>query len=575
MKLGRFSFVLLAGAGMAFGYQAPPRPPMPPFPTRAADGSIVPPPPMAQTPTVPLVPGRASIEGQVVSLATGMPLKRANVRINGMGRPQQGGMPNILVKETDEQGRFAFTGLSAGRYLITAERSGYLQQNYGARKYSTGGTPLALGADQNVRDILFKLSPQSVITGKVLDEDGEPVANVQVRASKYVYRGGKKQWAQVRNGQTSDIGEYRIPNLDLGKYVVSAHPGNRGQNIMQTPANEPLPQGPEMILAATYYPSTPDSTTAVAVDVGAASEMRGIDIRLRRTRVFRVRGTVAGISGGRGQVMVMLSPKEGMPGPQNMSPARQPDNRFEIRGVTPGSYILHTEPRGPNQPGMAYQTLEVRNHVEGVVLSVAPGMEIPGSVKLEDAQSPIELPNVTVNLQPQIPIGAPPRAKAAGEGLKFALKNVAPVRYRVSVSGVPETCFVKAIRFGGVEVPDEGVDIIGPAPMEVVLSATAGEISAAVVDKDGKPASNVLVALLPKEGKATQGRTTDENGGVRFNALKPGDYRLIAFEDIPQGAYQDPDFIRPFEGGAATVKLDPSGKQAVQVKLIPASETDR
>src|SRR5262249_31003167 len=151
-------------------------------------------------------------------------------------------------------GRFAFTGLGAGRYQITAERQGYLRQNYGARKYSNGGTPLVLAKDQNVRDILFKLSPQSVIAGKVLDEDGDPVANVQVRAWRYGYRNGKKQWTQAGNGQTSDIGEFRVPNLDPGRYLVSANPGNRqnGQNMMQSPSTDPLPQNPEMVFGTTY-----------------------------------------------------------------------------------------------------------------------------------------------------------------------------------------------------------------------------------------------------------------------------------------------------------------------------------
>src|SRR5262249_9069492 len=152
--------------------------------------------PKAQAPQTPVLPGKGSIEGQVVSQSTGLPLKRANVRLTGIGRRPEGGMPNMLAKETDEQGHFVFTSLSAGRYQLTVERQGYLRQNYGARKYSNGGTPLVLGQDQNVKDVLFKLSPQSVVAGKVLDEDGEPVANMQVRAWKYAYRGGKKQWTQ-------------------------------------------------------------------------------------------------------------------------------------------------------------------------------------------------------------------------------------------------------------------------------------------------------------------------------------------------------------------------------------------
>ena len=207
-------------------------------------------------------------------------------------------------------------------------------------------------------------------------------------------------------------------------------------------------------------------------------------------------------------------------------------------------------------------------------MNVAPGTDIPGSVKVEDSTKPVELPNLTVNLQPTLPVGMSPRAKA-GEGMKFTLKNVPPLHYRVYVNGVPEGCFVKSIRYGGTEMPDEGIDITAAAPIEITLSATAGEILAAVVDKDGKPVRNALVALIPKDGKSTRANTTDEAGAVTFGTLKPGDYRLMAFEDIPPGAYQDPEFVKPFEGSAASVKLDPSGRQAIQITVIPASDTDK
>lgn len=528
-----------------------------------------------QAPAVPA--GKGSIEGQVVSVATGAPLKRATVRVSGTRRTSDGLTPAVMVnKETDDQGRFAFTGMEAGRYQITVERQGYLRQSYGARKYSGGGSPLVLGVDQNVRNLVFKLAPQSVIAGKVLDEDGEAVANIPLRALKQGYRGGKKQWVQAGSGQTSDIGEFRIPNLDPGRYIVSANPGNRAQNMMQTASGEPLPETPELVFAATYYPSATDSAVAVPVDVPAGSEIRGIDVRLRRTRVFRVRGTVAGIAaGGRGgQVMVMLSPKDGPQGPQMMAPARQPDNRFEIRGVLPGSYILHTEVRGGTQ-AVAMMPLEVAgNHVDNVVLNVAPGNDIPVSVKLEDGKGGEVLTNVSVGLQPMLPMGGAPRAKI-GEGLKGTLKNVAPMRYRVSVSGMPEGTFVRSINYAGVDIPDEGVEMLSASPLDVTLSATAGEISAAVVDRDGKPMPNVLVALYGSDGKSTRSINSSDVGAAIFRGLKPGDYRLMAFEDIPPGAHQDPDFVKPFESSGTSVKLEPSGKQMVQVKVIPVSETEK
>src|SRR5207244_297844 len=89
--------------------------------------------------------------------------------------------------DTDEQGRFSFTGLEGGKYRLAADRQGFLHQSYGERKFSGGGTPILVGDGQSVKNILFRMNPQAVITGKVLDEDGEPMANVQVRAMRYTY----------------------------------------------------------------------------------------------------------------------------------------------------------------------------------------------------------------------------------------------------------------------------------------------------------------------------------------------------------------------------------------------------
>jgi protocatechuate 3,4-dioxygenase beta subunit len=531
-------------------------------------------------------PAKGTIEGQVLS-ASGTPLKKANVRLiaildvpalaaAGAGQPRMAPpqRPAVLTKETDDQGRFSFTGLEAARYQLSAERQGYLRQSYGARKYSGGGTPIRLGQDQHVKDVIFKLSPQAVIVGKVVDEDGDPVANVQVRAMKMMYRSGKKQWQEVNSGQSSDIGEYRIPSLEPGRYLVSTRPRNPNNN-MGGPPNQPVPDTPELAYVGTYYPSTTDSANAVPVDVGPGGEIRGIDVRLVKTQVFRIRGRVVTsappASGpGRGGVAVGLRMKDGSAQISGMTPARPPENLFEIRGVPPGSYILFTQGGGANQP-MGLLPVEVgRRHVDNVVLTVPAGADLPGSVKIEGAAAEMTAPNLSINLRPAIPMGAAPRAKAAAD-LTFTLKNVSPMHYSVNVSGLPDGCYVKSIRYAGQEVPEDGVDFLSAAPLEVTLSATAAEISGAIVDGDGKPVSNALVALVPKDGPASalQSRNTDENGSASFRNLKPGEYRLFAWEDLEPGAQQDPDIQKKYESHATAVKLEPGAKQAVQVKVIP------
>jgi hypothetical protein len=329
-----------------------------------------------------------------------------------------------------------------------------------------------------------------------------------------------------------------------------------------------------MMYASTFYPSSLDSANAVPVDVGPGGEIRGIDIRMQKVRVFRIRGKVVNGAGGRGMVMVALNPKEGGLPNVSTSPARPPENRFELRGVPPGVYMVHAQLGNGNQPTVVFQEVQVTNgHVDDLVLTMAPGIDVQGTVKVEGSTSPVDLPNLSVNLRPTMQLGGAPRAKA--EDAKFTLKSVAPLHYNVNVSGVPDTCFVKSIRYGGQEVPEEGIDIVGAGTMEVVLSATAGEVDGSALDKDGKPVPGAIVSLVPKDGSNIQIRSADENGGAAFKGLKPGEYLLMAWEDIPPGAAQAPEFFKPYEGRGEQVKVDPSAKKAVQIKTIPAEETDK
>ncbi len=536
------------------------------------------------------------LQGQLQTLAAGI---QASV-----------GMSNA-TRQTDETGRFSFTGLAAGQYRISAERQGYLRQSYGARKYNTSGTPITIKENQQVRDLVIRMNPQSVIVGKVLDEDGDPVVGLDVRAMKTVYRNGQKQWTTVNNGETNDVGVYRIPELDPGQYIVATaaqNPGRGGFGPMGRggPVAGPLPETPESVYVATYFPNGTDATSAVPVDLTAGSEMSGIDIHLHKTRVYRIRGRVANVpvieaaggGGGRGgarggmggSVMVNLVSAESG-GRQTGSAARGPDYAFEIRGVAPGSYTLMASTNNPGGRGpagrggstggvtgmMAIQHVNVgSSHVDGIVLQLAAGAEIQGTVKVEGSNTPVALQNMNVALRSTVPSGGAPRVRVA-EDATFALSGVSPLPYTVAVSGVPENCYVKSIRYGGQEVPESGTSMASGGVMEIVLSATAGSVSATVADSNGNPTQNVTVALYPKAGPITAAKssTTNESGGVTFKGLKPGDYQVIAWEDIPSGAYLDPLFIKPFEGRGEAVKVGESGQATVQLKVIPVSETDR
>jgi hypothetical protein len=388
-----------------------------------------------------------------------------------------------------------------------------------------------------------------------------------------VYRGGARQWNTVATAQTSDIGEFRLPNLEPGRYLVSSAARNGGTNRRQIESSEPLPSAPDLMYATTYYPSTTNASTAIPIDVGAGGEVRGIDVRLVKARMYRVRGRVVSSDTSRRAATVTLTPRDGGPANAITGSALGAEGQFELRSVPPGQYTAIAQTRGAGQEFIAMQPVDVvGNHVEGLVLTMVAGGEVQGSVKVVDAATPPELKNVSVVLRPVGFAGsAPPRGRV-GEDLKFTLKSVPPVRYAVTVTGVPETCYVQSVKYGGGEVTDAGVEMTSGGVLEVTVSAAAARVDAVVLDKDGKAGWHAVVALIPKDGSLTVVQTADENGILSFKGLKPGEYRLLAWEDVESGAPYDRDFLRPFEALAKSVKLDAAGHDAVQLKAIAADD---
>src|SRR5688500_548893 len=118
--------------------------------------------------------GTASVSGTVVVAGTGQPARRARVTLNAT----EGGGSRTAT--TDEEGRYAFDQLAAGRYNVSASKSGHVGITYGQARPGRPGTPIQLTEGQKFAANL-QLPRGSVITGTVVDEYGEATAGTQVR----------------------------------------------------------------------------------------------------------------------------------------------------------------------------------------------------------------------------------------------------------------------------------------------------------------------------------------------------------------------------------------------------------
>src|SRR5262249_5871262 len=161
---------------------------------------------------------KGAITGVVTKAGSSLPLKGAQVAVR---RVDAGGKTSETVSaKTDVSGGFVAAGLDPGQYRITVERDGYIRQEYGQRSLTGPGTSVSVSAGQRL-PLEFHLTPAGVISGRILDETGEPLYRAAVQAYTYQYRDGKRSLSSVASGLTNDLGEYRLFWLSPGEYFVS------------------------------------------------------------------------------------------------------------------------------------------------------------------------------------------------------------------------------------------------------------------------------------------------------------------------------------------------------------------
>jgi hypothetical protein len=532
----------------------------------------------------------------VVRGDTGEAVKRAVVTLRGADPGRRSGSGQTAVSGSD--GRFEITGVAPGQYRIRVNRNGFLTGEYGQRGFDKPGAPVTVSSGATASNLVVKLMPAGVISGTVINEDGERVSYVSVSVLKASYAQGRTQWTPAGSASTNDLGEYRIFDLNPGRYYLSArYSASYGLGFRpdpNTPKDSPL--GDEGY-ATQYYPGTFDPATARAIELGPASDVRGVDIRLAPTRMVKVSGIVRfeGVApvpgvvmqrGGRGgaRPMVSLAPQRSIviAGPQGRrGVVVEANGSFEIRGVTPGVYTLRAELFDRNQRQAARMPLVVGNtNVEGVSLSLAPVPALHGQIRSE-TKDVLKLDSLRVRLQGLEDTGGMGPGMGPGGGVvsadgKFSLENLSPQTYSLNLTGLPDTHYLAAVRLSDVDITNAPVDLSGGVlgVLTVALSSGAGVLEGTVTEEQ-KPAEGATCVLIPdgpRRDVALYYKTaiSDQNGQFTMRGIAPGDYQVFAWDEVESGAWRDPAFLKKFESKGKSVSIKRSGQESVPLVLLTA-----
>lgn len=539
----------------------------------------------------PAATGTARITGRVVSADTGTPIRRAQIRITS---------PDVRVNRdavTDSDGRFEILSLPASRYRLYVSKAGYVALEYGHARPFEAGKPLDITVGQSLGKIDFSLPRGSVITGRITDEFGDAVTDVQVQAMRYQFVNGQRQLTNAgRVSTTDDIGQFRIFGLMPGDYFVQASMRTNSNGSLTSADVVEAPSG----YPGTYYPGVADVAQAQAVTVALGQELSSVAFPLVPARLSRMTRTVMSSDGRPLTGAMVLLRAAGVVGPPRLnigggSPVR-PDGTFRLTNVPPGEYLLDVQQRPRDMQNLqnvnlselefASMPVSVAGDIDGLSIVTTTGVTVPGRVVFQGANTQtVTARNIQITTAPtgvaSLIMAAAGRALGVGrvnnDGT-FELRGLSGPQL-VRTGGLPAGWAVKTISLDGVDITDAPFDFrpgMTPGGLIVMLTDRVTEISGTVRDSRGQPVADYVLVVFSENDKLWGARSRfvattrpNQNGSFSLTGLPPARYLAAVVPSLETGMQNDVALLAQLRARAENFTLAEGQTLSLNLEMPP------
>lgn len=472
-------------------------------------------------PTQALSQRVASISGVVVNAVTSDPLPNAKVSVFGAPMPVM----------TDNNGRFQLDGINAGSHTVQVEKEGY------ALGGAFDGLHVAASEGEQVKNLIIRLTPEAVITGRVLDQGGMPVS---ARLSLNLASNA----GSVRSAFSSKNGDFRINKVPPGEYKLEA---------------SPFPTA--SALQTTYYPTAATLDSAGVIRITAGEQISAITIVMQAIRLSPVTGKFTGeIPPGR-MAHIAAEQRPRLRGNATRSILLRPDGSFSLP-LPDGNYTLKVNAIGGNERPMVIGMQNISVAGSPVADIIVPPVQLRKVRTRIQWKAPGRTvpPDVSVMFNPLEGNGIMQFGKRTDSGDWEA--TLSPDRYSVLIGKLPSGAYVKSLTAANSNIIQTGLDL---------LAGTVTDVEATLADDGG----TITVQVTSASRESLQGallwlaRETSTQAEAQFYSRSTAcsSEGICTLTGVAPGEYKAGVNVNQQKAPVQTIQVAPNSQQQIQFTI--------
>jgi hypothetical protein len=408
-----------------------------------------------------------SVQGRILSQLTEVPLRGLKVYLVAAAGPD-------FQRRTAsrEHGGFEFRSIPAGRYVVVeeSELTPYLKWREQS-DIDVSARTVEVRPGQVSPPILIYLPVGAIIQGRVTSTDGQPIAGMQVTASRRMTVNGLLYDMPAGQAPTWQDGTYQIVYVRPGDCSLAADIG-RQRSTQDGTETGTLPQNSRGDhLVRTFYPGVLNANSARPITVASNQVISDVNIQMQPGSMYSIRGFIRNASEGHSY---KIHVQQGL----DVSGARmikvREDRSFSIAGLMPGAYgleLMDTTPSVHWRPSvLAYARVQVQaSDVQDVQLTIKPPPTVVARVTVpgQADADPIRL-----FLRPTINPTAPIVFSDRDADGTYTFRTPSPEPNLLTVMGMPPGMSIQRIAFNGKPVSNAVIDLSnGGGEIDIAIGA--------------------------------------------------------------------------------------------------------